>query len=165
MPVPLGLVHLFEDMCHPYVALCKLMYLEDKLPTQDQKNSLRLLKMWLRKACHSAVLNGPSNLVMQWDSSMTYGGLAGNMGVAGWASTRHNMFLPPAPALPQAPMNSNQPLSAQEVLELMREERRSTSSGVLIKGCRVFTPAELELYVAVAGLPEGTSKEELVSRT
>ena len=33
---------------------------------------------------------------------------------------------------------------------------------MLNKGCRVFTEAELELYVAVAGLPEGTSKEELV---
>ena len=159
MPCPRGLVHIFADECHPNVALCRLRMVDDVMPTAEAKASLHMIQYWLRQACHSTVVGGPSSLALKWDSAMTYGG---NEGVRRWAEARHDMIIPREQVVPQPVPINLQPVTAQDVLNAWAENSKSAGREVQQRGCRKFNEYELEMYLANAGLPEDTAKEELV---
>ena len=80
---------------------------------------------------------------------------------------KHNMKCFPPPPIVQAAesaITAQPTVTAQEVLEvleLLKEERKASGREAVNKGCRKFTEDEYELFLAVAGLPEETKKEEL----
>jgi len=163
MPVPHGLVHLFAEGCHPYEALLKLRYVKGTLPTQLQKDSLKMLEMWLRRACHSTGAGGQSCMALSWDPTGLYGAAAGNSGVTRWAQARFKMFLPrEQTAEAQCANSTEQALTAQEVKDMMKEEMKASRQEPTTKGCRKLRPHEYKLFLAVAGLPADTKKEQLV---
>ena len=159
MPCPNGLVHLFSDAPHPYVALQRLRYLANAFPPQD-RDCLIMLRYFLRAACHARPAPEAGSLVSRsFESTMLTGGMGGDSELNDWALHFHNMLIPPPPVLPTPPIQS-QSMSAAEVKLMVLEEFKSRGSGESTsRGCRKMKDDEYKLMLSIGGYPLDTPRD------
>ena len=93
LPIPIGLVSMFCDECHPYTGLRRLTAVT-RLMDASSRRGFEIVRYWLQTACH-AQANGTSVLSYQWENPMlSIGGSVGMQSLQIWAENRYRLILP-----------------------------------------------------------------------
>ena len=158
LPIPIGLVSMFCDGCHPYTGLRRLTAVT-RLMDASSRRGFEIVRYWLQTACH-AQANGTSILSYQWENPMlSIGGSVGMQSLQIWAENRYRLILPPSNP---PPLTTGLDLNDVELMmeTKLKERELEREKSAPPKGSRKMRKHEIELFLAVAGLPLDTPEEE-----
>ena len=121
MPCANGLVHVFDDLPHPAVALMRIHGIQQSYPAALAAGFNGLVD-WLKAACHRGAAGPSSILATSWASIQN-----DDVGLHQWGQGRHDTMLPSLPAPAPVPVTPPRPgLTASEARTIAREVAQST---------------------------------------
>ena len=120
MPCANGLVHVFDDLPHPAVALMRVHGIQQAYPAAMAAGFNGLID-WFKAACHRGPAGPSSILATSWASIQN-----DDVGLHQWGQGRHDTMLPPLPVPAPAPITPPWPgLTESESRAIAREVAQS----------------------------------------